>query len=83
MPSSAVRIFVDFDAYHAAFRDMQAESVITGRGVFAPNSPPSGSTARLFSAALLAALPPLSAALAHEIRWPICKWTRSCPVITR
>jgi AraC-like DNA-binding protein len=34
MFSSAVRTFTDPDAYHAAFRDMQAESVITGRGSF-------------------------------------------------
>jgi AraC-like DNA-binding protein len=34
MSSSAVRTFTDPDAYHAAFRDMQAESVVTGRGAF-------------------------------------------------
>ena len=34
MLSSAVCTFTDPDAYHAAFRDMQAESVITGCGDF-------------------------------------------------
>jgi hypothetical protein len=34
MPESSVRTFTDPDAYQAAFRDMQAESVVTGRGNF-------------------------------------------------
>ena len=34
MSSSAFRTFTDLDAFHAAFRDMRAESVITGRGNF-------------------------------------------------
>src|SRR5215472_17877250 len=34
MSSSAFPTFTDLDAFHAAFRDMRAESVITGRGNF-------------------------------------------------
>src|SRR5499433_3538376 len=34
MSWSAFRTFTDVDAFHAAFRDMRAESVITGRGDF-------------------------------------------------
>src|SRR5262250_3587806 len=34
MSSSAFHTFTDLDAFHAAFRDMRAESVITGRGNF-------------------------------------------------
>jgi len=34
MSSSAFHTFTDLDAFHAAFRDMRAESVITGRGDF-------------------------------------------------
>src|SRR5262249_1931285 len=34
MSRSAFHTFTDLDAFHAAFRDMRAESVITGRGDF-------------------------------------------------
>jgi hypothetical protein len=34
MSWSAFHTFTDLDAFHAAFRDMRAESVITGRGDF-------------------------------------------------
>ena len=34
MARSAFHTFTDLDAFHAAFRDMRAESVITGRGDF-------------------------------------------------
>ena len=38
MPSSAVRIFTDPDAYHAARPHARAEGVITGRGKFRAES---------------------------------------------
>ena len=38
MSWSAFRTFTDPDAYHASFRDRQAESVITGRGDFRADS---------------------------------------------
>jgi hypothetical protein len=34
MPDSAVLTFTDPDAYHAAIRDAQAQSVVTARGKF-------------------------------------------------
>jgi len=51
MPDSSVRIFTDPDAHQAAFRDMQAESVITGRGNFCAEFAIVRSIGFLFSAA--------------------------------